>query len=193
MYEIEISNQQDSLPIEESMILNVAQTVFEIEQVVAAKLSIVFVDNPTMRELNVRHLDHDYDTDVLSFLLDCYEDESAAVDSKLRGTGKSLEGEVIISADMACQCAGEFDWSSENELVLYLVHGLLHLVGYDDLSESERELMRSRERSILKTWNLSPHYANDSIESLADEESASEGSPEEPPSPGHGSTQEDGA
>jgi len=166
MYEIEISNEQSILSFDESFIREVAESVFEIEQVEAARLSIAFVDNQTMRELNVRHLNHDYDTDVLSFLLECHTNESTDVDSNLRGAGKSIEGEVVISAEMACQCAEEFDWTAENELVLYLVHGLLHLVGYDDLTESERELMRSRERSILQTWDLNPHYAEDKSTAL---------------------------
>ena len=177
MYEIEISNGQSSLSIDEANIREVAETVFKIECVESARLSVAIVDNSTMRKLNVRHLNHDYDTDVLSFLLECHQSESANVDADLRGSGKSLEGEVVISAEMACQSAREFDWSSENEMILYLVHGLLHLVGYDDLSKSERELMRSRERSILQTWNLNPRYAEDThalnggSESSSDDES----------------------
>jgi len=41
---------------------------------------------------------------------------------------------------------------------LYLVHGLLHLCGYDDLTESEQQIMRARERDILQNWSLTPHY-----------------------------------
>ncbi len=51
---------------------------------------------------------------------------------------------------MAVRSAPRFDWSPAEELTLYLVHGLLHLCGYDDLTEPERRLMRRRERTILK-------------------------------------------
>ena len=61
-----------------------------------------------------------------------------------------IDGEIIISAEMAKQSAAEFCWNPGDELVFYLVHGLLHLCGYDDRSDSERRIMRSREREILE-------------------------------------------
>jgi probable rRNA maturation factor len=51
---------------------------------------------------------------------------------------------------MASQSASRFGWSPAQELALYLIHGLLHLCGYDDGTEPERRLMRRRERAILK-------------------------------------------
>ncbi len=65
------------------------------------------------------------------------------------GAGRCIDGEVLVSAEMAVQMAARFGWSSRDELTLYLVHGLLHLCGYDDLSPTERRLMRQREREIL--------------------------------------------
>jgi hypothetical protein len=50
---------------------------------------------------------------------------------------------------MAAQTAGRFGWSARDELTLYLVHGLLHLCGYDDRTSRERRIMRGRERAIL--------------------------------------------
>lgn len=61
-----------------------------------------------------------------------------------------IDGEIVISAEMATQSAVGFGWSTARELELYLVHGLLHLCGYDDGTGTERRLMRRRERSILK-------------------------------------------
>ena len=125
------------------------------------------VDNAAIRVLNRQHLDHDYETDVLSFLFDCTEptqDEPAVQDSTvknalverhLRGRGKQIDGEVIVSGEMAAQQADKFGWSPRDEVVLYVVHGLLHLLGYDDKNETETRLMRSRERAILRIWNLS--------------------------------------
>jgi probable rRNA maturation factor len=114
-----------------------------------------------MRELNIRHLQHDYDTDVLSFLFEARGGSWTPADAEgLRGAGKRIEGEIIISADMACDMAQDFGWSPREELLLYLVHGLLHLAGYDDQTESEQALMRSRERTILSRWNLAPHYSD---------------------------------
>jgi probable rRNA maturation factor len=125
-------------------------------------LSVAIVDGLTMRRLNATHLDHDFDTDVLSFLFEVQQRQPATGDA-LRGAGKAIEGEVIVSADMAVRQAHEFDWSPQDELVLYLVHGLLHLVGYDDLSPDEKRVMRSRERDILSLWQLVPRYAGNDL------------------------------
>ena len=154
--------------------------VLDNEQVAAAEISLVLVDSTEMRTLNNRHLQHDYDTDVLSFLLDetVSADQSGPGNSR-RGTGKIIDGEVIVCAEMAARTAARFGWSPTDELVLYLVHGLLHLVGYDDLTETERVIMRSRERSILKQLNLTPRYS----ESCDEQED-----PDQPPGPSTGNS-----
>lgn len=147
MLTLEISNQQSSLEIKEDRIREVLTHLLEQEQVVAAEISLALVDNPTLRELNVQYLGHDYDTDVLSFLLE--ETQVGEPDPEKRGAGKQIEGELIISTEMACNIAKEYNWPAESELLLYIVHGTLHLLGYDDLTEEEIPLMRQREREIL--------------------------------------------
>lgn len=159
MYTVEIANNQSALDIDEDFLREVVCTTLKNEEVAAAEISLALVDNATLRDLNKRYLDHDYDTDVLSFLLDCEQKTTAAPDQPgegPRGRGKRIDGEVIVSAEMAAQTAADCGWSGRDEVVLYLVHGLLHLMGYDDRSETETELMRSRERGILRFWNLSP-------------------------------------
>ncbi len=164
MFEVELADQQESLEIDEQRIREVVERVLEEEEVVGAEISVAVVDNPTMRELNKQYLDHDYDTDVLSFLLSCEgEDEEAPqVATVGRGKGKRIDGELIVSSDMAIEMAEKYRWNAHDELVLYIVHGLLHLVGFDDLTAPEKTIMRSRERQLLNLWNLSPHYDEDS-------------------------------
>jgi probable rRNA maturation factor len=161
MIEVEISNSQDLLQLDETRLREVAEQTLLDEQVAAAEISVALVDDATLRELNRRHLGHDYDTDVLSFLLECTPGESGSAQPPTRrGSGKRIEGEVIISAEMAQHMAADFGWSAEDEVVLYLVHGLLHLVGYDDLTDEERPVMRRREREVLKLFDLTPRYAD---------------------------------
>ena len=162
MYDIAIADSQQSLALDETFLREVVERVLAEEQVVAAEISIALVDNPAMRELNRQYLNHDYDTDVLSFLLDCEVPEVVeAAGHTPRGAGKRIEGEVIVSTEMAAQMAADFGWSPRDEAVLYLVHGLLHLAGYDDLTGPEKELMRQRERQLLAIWNLTPGYADE--------------------------------
>ncbi|MCH7687919.1 MAG: rRNA maturation RNase YbeY [Planctomycetes bacterium] len=164
MYEIAITDSQDIIPLDTSMLRDVTQKTLSEEGVASAVISLAFVDNETIRNLNRQYLNHDYDTDVLSFLLEC--DVAAGGDATPqdtsqpgpRGLGKRIEGEVVISAETAVLAAAQYAWSPRNEIMLYLVHGLLHLAGYDDCSESEKRVMRSREREILRLFNLVPRY-----------------------------------
>ena len=117
-----------------------ALTVLASEKIAAAELSLAIVNGDQMQELNKRHLEHDYDTDVLSFLLESSESPD----------GASLEGEVIVSIDMARKQAAEHETALDYELILYIVHGTLHLCGYDDLTTAEAAVMRERERNLLQ-------------------------------------------
>jgi len=166
MYRIAITNAQDILKIDAEFLEQVTRQTLSAERVGEAEISIALVDNATIHDLNVRHLQHDEPTDVLSFLLDCRPPEAAEQPDDV---GKQIEGEVVLSVEMAVQRAAEFGWTPHDELLLYLVHGLLHLCGYDDLSEAQREEMRSRERTNLKVWDLQPRYETSSISSVVSE------------------------
>ncbi len=78
-----------------------------------------------------------------------------------RGAGASIEGEIIASAEMAANMAADGKWSSQDELTLYVVHGLLHICGYDDLTHEEQLIMRARERAVLSSLGLNAVYAED--------------------------------
>jgi len=141
-FQIEIQNSQTQLAIDESQLESAISFLLQSEQVTRAEI-----------QLNQQYLAHDYDTDVLSFLLDC----DTALDStktEFRGAGKQIEGEVIVSAEMAVAMSAEYDWSAEQELLLYVIHGLLHLCGYDDLTEEELRIMRKREQQIFDHWQI---------------------------------------
>ncbi len=67
-----------------------------------------------------------------------------------------LEGELIVSTETALREAAAHGWTPADELLLYVVHGLLHLCGYDDLTDEARPVMRAREREVLAGWQLVP-------------------------------------
>lgn len=173
-YSIDIANEQDHLAIDEERLREVVRRTLDLEGVASAEISLAIVDDATIHELNRRHLDHDYATDVLSFLLERADrranGQETAAGAESRGPGAAagggfsptsisyLEGEIVASAEMAARRAAEFGWSPGDELVLYVVHGLLHLTGHDDGAEEEQTRMRSREREILRTWGLAPRY-----------------------------------
>ena len=162
-YKIAIADEQQHLHLDHKFLKRVTECVLKEEGVVRAELSFAFVDNAGIHTVNRDFLGHDYTTDVVSFLLDS---ETPAVTpgkrrAKLavpRGAGKSLDGEIIISAEMAVERAAEFRWNAHDEFVLYLVHGVLHLCGYDDLSDAEQKIMRGQEVAMLALFDLVPRY-----------------------------------
>lgn len=156
MFDIDITDTQDHLTLDPAFLREVVETVFKMEEVVAATISLAFVDDPTIHKLNREFLAHDDPTDVLSFLLEGETTDAGSADRP--GRGMQLEGEVVVSTETAARAAGEFRWSPLDEVTLYVVHGLLHLVGYDDHDDADRQRMRDRECAILQTWSLTPHY-----------------------------------
>src|SRR5262245_19742651 len=135
---ISIASPQEAVAIDRRQLREVVRLVLEGEGIAEAEISLAFVDNPTIHQLNRRYLQHDEPTDVLSFPLS---------DSK-----KKLQGELVIGAEVALARAAELGHDVQAELALYVIHGLLHLCGHDD-RDDDRE-MRERERHYLKKLGL---------------------------------------
>jgi probable rRNA maturation factor len=159
MIRVPIANEQTTLPIDEPRIQRAVRMVLEEASIGAAEVSVAVVDDPTMRELNRRYLNHDYATDVLSFILE--------------QTPERLEGQIIVSADTARAEAARFGWPAGDELLLYVIHGSLHLVGGEDGTADQRAEMRARERASLARFGLEPPWT----EAAETDTSASEGEP----------------
>ncbi len=148
-YSVAINNAQERWPVDQRRIREAVRAILAGEGYSAGQVSVAVVDDPTIHRLNRQFLEHDYPTDVLSFLLE-------ENDQRTR-----LEGEVIVSADTAAQTAERYGWRAEDELLLYVIHGTLHLTGYDDLEPELQVEMRERERHYLSLFGLTPRYAAD--------------------------------
>lgn len=113
----------------------------------AGELSLVFLDDPSLAELHGRFLNDPSTTDVITF----EGDENF-------GTA----GEVCVSVDTAWRVASENAHAFSDELTLYVVHGWLHLAGYDDLQPAKKRRMRVAERralSLLKSHGAIPEFS----------------------------------
>jgi probable rRNA maturation factor len=137
-YQIALSNQQSRHLVNEARLTAAAMAVLHDSEFSSSAISLAVVDDDTIHELNCRHLDHDWPTDVLSFVL---EDD-----------GDHLEGEVILSADTAAAAAEELGNSAADEQLLYVIHGMLHIVGYDDKSDTDAQKMRAAESRYLQQF-----------------------------------------
>ncbi len=154
-YCISISNEQSLMPVDESWLMDVVRGVLVDEGIAESDISLAIVDDDTIRVLNSQFLDHDYATDVLSFRLD--DSDALPADANLHAE-RTIEGEVVISAETALRTAAELALPGSAELALYLVHGLLHLCGHDDQMPEALAQMRDREVHHLKKWGIQPHY-----------------------------------
>jgi probable rRNA maturation factor len=152
MHRIDVTNHQSLVRINARRLRQAVRRVLEAERIPGADVSVAVVDDVVIRRLNRRHLGHDYATDVLSFLL-----EREVVPTR-REKGR-IEGEVVVSAETARRRAAEFGWHASWELLLYVVHGCLHLCGYDDQTRARQQRMRERERMILAHWGMTVRYA----------------------------------
>ncbi len=99
-------------------------------------VSIAIVDDATIHRLNREQLQHDWPTDCISFVFE---------------SGDEVHGEVIASWDTAQRLSSLARWSPEDELTLYVLHGMLHLAGMDDADESGRAAMRLTERDYVQS------------------------------------------
>lgn len=105
-------------------------------------VSLVVTDDATMRTLHAAHLGIDEPTDVLTFPL---EDD----DAFLAAEAVPLLGEVIVSHQTAAAQAASYGQTASREVRFLLVHGLLHLLGYDDATPEERARMLARQEALL--------------------------------------------
>lgn len=99
-------------------------------------LGLVLTNHAAVHALNRDFLGHDYETDVVSFPLG-------------EGDERVVDGEVYVDLDTAAERAPEFGTTFEDEARRYAVHGLLHLMGYDDATKPERAAMRALEDRYL--------------------------------------------
>lgn len=104
---------------------------------VPGSINFIFTSNPGLRDMNREYLNHDYFTDVISF------DYTA---------GDLISGDVFISVDQVRINAQIFGETFDDELRRVMVHGVLHLVGFQDKTKSEKLLMRKMENDALHLW-----------------------------------------
>jgi probable rRNA maturation factor len=143
-YIIELQADVDTAGIDAHELERVAERALEAENVAKpAELSVMLADDATVRELNHRYRDTDAATDVLSFS-QAEGDDFAQPE----GTAPHL-GDVIISVDTARRQATEFGVPLQDEVAHLLVHGVLHLLGYDHEAPDDERVMRLREDAIL--------------------------------------------
>jgi len=162
-----IDNRQNKIEVTdelETAIKHVIEyTLKEEKLLIENEVSVIFIDNEKIREINLKQRGIDKITDVLSFPMLHYPenkvfkdvyinyqfDQSDLYDEKL------VVGDVAISLERAKHQSEEFGHSFTRECAYLTVHSILHLLGYDHMEQEEKNIMRKREEEILKNFKIS--------------------------------------
>ena len=155
---INFENDQDKIILDEYLAqrlqdgLNAVAKLHNLGDLV--EVDITVVDDEEIHVLNRDYRNVDRSTDVLSFALDEDGGEPELID----GPEEHLLGDIIISAETAQRQADEFGHGLEREIVYLAVHGLLHLLGYDHMTDEDKAVMRAKEEEALREIKLSEEF-----------------------------------
>jgi rRNA maturation RNase YbeY len=134
MYKIEFTNTTEQSRLQYKKIRRAVENALKGEKINEAEISIVFMNNDDIRDINNRYLKHNWETDVISFPLE----------------ENPLSGEIYIGLEVAREQAKEYNVSLTNELSRLAIHGVLHIIGYDDATDIERNNMTKLENKYLE-------------------------------------------
>ncbi|MFM7522321.1 MAG: rRNA maturation RNase YbeY [Planctomycetota bacterium] len=136
---VEIVDRQRVWSVPRAWLSRVCRRALAEEGVARATITLVFVDDAGIAALHDRWLGDPTPTDVITFDL---------------GDGDRLCGDIACSTETALREAARYGWSARHELAYYMIHGLLHLTGYDDHAVARRRAMRARERAVFAALDL---------------------------------------
>ena len=150
---IDILDETGQVTVEQqelvSKLLEFAATQEEVKE--GSEVSITFVDNERIHEINKEYRQKDAPTDVISFAME----EMGEGEIEIKGSDEPVVlGDIIISIDRTKEQANEYGHSYERELGFLAVHGFLHLLGYDHMNEDDERVMFSRQRELLEKYGL---------------------------------------
>lgn len=124
---------------EESIFRDWIDRVISSEEKVTGDINFIFCDDDYLHDINVKYLDHDTLTDIISF------------DNSI---GNILHGDIFISTERVEENSREFNVKFNDELKRVIIHGVLHFCGYKDKSERESQMMRRKEEEKIKMFHV---------------------------------------
>ncbi|MDP1853172.1 MAG: rRNA maturation RNase YbeY [Candidatus Omnitrophota bacterium] len=139
---IAIINQQRKVAVNQKKIRDVIKLILYKEHSSAGDISVTVTTDNKIRKFNRAYLNKDLPTDVLSFSFLGKKPEKIIP--------VSILGDIIVSADTAVSNAVIYKTTPKEELYLYVIHGLLHLLGYNDITPGKRAVMKKKELHYLR-------------------------------------------
>jgi probable rRNA maturation factor len=135
---IDIADEQENHPVDDVLCERLTKAAIKIANDYGfefGEISIAILDDAAIRKINAEFLQHDWATDAITFPFE-------ASDGR-------LEGEIVVSRETADRVAVDLPWTDDDELLLYVIHGMLHLVGFDDQDDESRREMKEEEKNYL--------------------------------------------
>lgn len=163
---IYVDNRQKKINITDEEVEELKKVILyalkEEEVEVPTEISLVFVDNEEIREINNDTRDIDRETDVLSFPMLDYEGKKVFkemyknydFDVTYKDGEDIVLGDIVLSLEKALEQSKEYNHSFQREASYLVVHSVLHLLGYDHMVEEDKIIMRRREEEILEKLNI---------------------------------------
>lgn len=156
-----IDNRQDIMEISydmEAFVEKIVKAVLDYEKWDEDfEVSISFVDNKEIQTLNKQYRNIDAPTDVLSFPMLEYDEKGSDDESLSEEDYIDAEiplGDIVISTEKAIEQSKEYGHSQEREIAFLLVHGMLHLLGYDHMNPEDEKIMFNKQDEILNALNI---------------------------------------
>ena len=158
---IYVDNRQEKIKVTDEFIEKLENVISfalnEEEVFIDCEISMLFVDNEEIREINNETRGIDRATDVLSFPMLDYEDKKVFkevyknenFDITFMDGEELVLGDIVLSLERALEQSKEYNHSFEREACYLVVHSVLHLLGYDHMEEDDKKIMRKREEEIL--------------------------------------------
>ena len=145
MNEFEIFNETD-YQVDIQKIKNLLDYALKNENITNTEFNIIFVNNEEIRKINREYRGIDRETDVISFAL---EDDDSFPETKVK-----VLGDIYISVGRIISQAKEYGHSETRECAFLVIHGLLHLLGYDHMTKEEEEVMFKKQEAILDGYGI---------------------------------------
>lgn len=149
--EVAFSDRAELGPEVVELLAGAVEAALRAHGVAAGEIAVAAVNDAEIHELNRRFLQHDYTTDVITFPHE-------------RGEAWVL-GDIVFSAEYAAREAAERGVDAADEMMLYVIHGALHLAGFDDRDDQGRAAMRAAERAVFSSLGRESPYGEDDPES----------------------------
>lgn len=161
-----IDNRQNKIEITEDInkkIKKVIEYALKEEKVnIDYEISVIYIDNKQIKDLNRKYRNIDRETDVLSFPMLQYPEkrvfkevyDNFKFDDSYFDKDKLVLGDIALSLEKALEQSEEFGHSFLREVCYLTIHSVLHLLGYDHMEEDEKVVMRKREEEILEKFKI---------------------------------------